>query len=378
MEILAVFNAKGGVGKTTTAVNLSACLAATGLRVAMIDLDSQGNATSNIGLSAPPDHGTFEVIGGQVPIADALVPTFMESLSVIGATRTLSASDLDLAAGKTEHGIIRAVSRPIADQIDVIVLDCPPTFGTMTTNALLSADAVIIPSQPSPFAHDGLVRTWTVLKRVRTKLNRELKILGVLPTFVSEAGGPGAEADQAVLDAMIAEFGDMVHPTGIPADPALFARATADGLPAVVEKPDAPASIAYLTIALRLRSAGETHEAGETPRLLGRLAGSQPPSEERLGEALKMLARWRSKAVADGQLDSGVNVPSVDYDTIERQTAVEREHANKAAGIDPLRPETAPDGGQATLILSVLGAGMMAGVVGFAAGWYLAGGGILP
>jgi chromosome partitioning protein len=374
MEILAVFNAKGGVGKTTTAVNLAACLAATGLRVVLFDLDSQGNATSNIGLPKPPEHGTFEVISGQVAMADALAPTLIEGLSVIGATRTLSASDLDLAAGPTEHGVIRAVAKPLAERIDVIVLDCPPTFGAMTTNALLSADAVLIPSQPDPFAHDGLVRTWTVLKRVRTKLNRDLKILGVLPTFVAGDDDPAKTEHQAVLDAMTAEFGDMVDPAGVPMDAALFARATADGLPAVIVRPDAPASVAYLMTALRLLGRGATREAGEQPRLLHRFAGSPTPDGGAVESALAALTRFRGKAAEAGLIDTAANVPSVDAAAIRQQAAIERERAAKA------HDSETDDGGGASsgrgvFVFAVLGAAGLAATVAFAAGWILAGGG---
>jgi|GEM_PF-783606 len=376
MEILAVFNAKGGVGKTTTAVNLSACLAATGLRVVMIDLDSQGNATSNIGLPSPPESGTYDVISQRISIQDALAKTFMDGLSVIGATRTLAASDLDLAVGKRDNAIIRAAAEPIKDQVDVLVLDCPPTFGTMTTNALLSADAVLIPSQPNPFAHDGLLRTWTVLKQVRTKLNRDLKILGILPTFVSDIGQAAGESDHAVLDAMTAEFGDMVHPTGIPNDPALFARATADGLPAVVLQPDAPAALAYLTLALQMTGAGVTQEAGEAPRLLARLAGAPAPTDAQIDGAIKTLGRWRTKAMADGRIGSQTHVPAVDHEAIDRQIAVERERAMK--GIEPDEANQTSGISRTTLIVSLLGTTLLVGAITFAVGWDLAGGSWLP
>ena len=158
MEILAIFNAKGGVGKTTSAVNLAACFAAMDQRVVLFDLDAQGNATSSLGLKNAPDIGTYDVITGKAKITDALRPTFMDGLSLVGATRNLATIDVDMALGDTTSGILSRVVQPIADDFDLLILDCSPTFGSMTMNALVSANAVLVPS-PTLSPHPALRRT---------------------------------------------------------------------------------------------------------------------------------------------------------------------------------------------------------------------------
>ena len=316
MEILAIFNAKGGVGKTTSAVNLAACFAAMDQRVVLFDLDAQGNATSSLGLKNAPDIGTYDVITGKAKITDALRPTFMDRLSLIGATRNLATIDVDMALGDTTSGILSRVVQPIADDFDLLILDCSPTFGSMTMNALVSANAVLVPSQLSPYSHDGLIRTWTILARVRQELHPALRVVGVLPTFCD----PETLSENQIMRAMQAEFGNLVDEQGIPSDPQLFGAATAAGLPASIFQPDAPAATAYVTLAARLLAVGEggagvpldPARTDGPPARIRRLDEAPPADAELQVAALQRLGAWRTKAEADGVLAANVNVPPVD------------------------------------------------------------------
>jgi len=322
MEILAVFNAKGGVGKTTSAVNLAACFAAMGERVVVFDLDAQGNATSSMGIMKAPGVGTYDVITGRAAITDALVPTFMENLSLVGATKNLATIDVDLALGDKSGGILSKVVAPIKNDVDILIMDCAPTFGSMTINALISADAVFIPSQPSPYAHDGLVRTWTILSRIRQELHPALRVVGILPTLCSSA-----DADGGIMSAMKAEFGNLVDDRGVSLDSELFAAATAAGVPACVFSPAATASLAYVDLAARLLASAsdgdplDSGKPGAARSRFRRLDNAPAPDPEKRQAVIHTLEAWRKKADQNGILDANINVPPVDAAAMEMAAA---------------------------------------------------------
>lgn len=347
MEILAVFNAKGGVGKTTSTVNLAACFAALGLRVVVFDLDAQGNATSSMGIEKAPDLGTYDVITGRAGIRDALMPTFMDNLSLVGATKNLATIDVDLALGDKNSGILSKVVSTIRNDTDLLIMDCAPTFGAMTINALVSADAVFIPSQPSPYAHDGLVRTWTILSRIRQELHPGLRIVGILPTFLGSDA-----ADNGIMAAMRAEFGNLVDADGIPYDDALFGAAAAAGVPACVFSPDAPSSRAYLDLAVRLLAAD-----GSKSRLR-RLDDPPAQAADRAG-TMEALEAWHRRADDAGILAANANVPPVDGDAM-------------AMAAQEYTPAAEDDGVE---VVSAYGrlAGLAAGALFLAGGAYLLG-----
>ncbi len=342
MEILAIFNAKGGVAKTTTAVNLATCFAALGQRVLIFDLDSQGNATSCLGIATAPEIGTYDVITGRVAIGDAIHDTFIENIKLIAATKTLAAIDFDFLLGDRKKDIIRRVVQPIKKDIDIIVLDCPPAFGLMTVNALVSADAVLIPSQPTPFAHDGLLRTWTILCRLRSELNRKLSIIGILPTFIpantDKTSGDDAEKTNcaSILATMNAEFGDIVHTEGVPLDLSLFTEATSKGVPACVLLPESPPSICYLNLAARILRIGAPGEANSADKdtniknssgedgILHWLDRNYILDHSKIKQAIKRIYKWRDIAEAEGILAKNGNIPLVDEAAIDAVT-----HINK-------------------------------------------------
>jgi len=306
METLAVFNAKGGVGKTTSTVNLAACFAAMGQRVLVFDLDAQGNATSSLGIGAAPDIGTYDVITGRAAIKDAWLPTFMDGISLVGATRNLATIDVDMALGEQTSGILSKVVAAVRKDVDILIMDCAPTFGAMTINALVSADAVFIPSQPTSYAHDGLIRTWTILSRIRQELHPKLRVVGILPTLCTPDDAAGG-----IMAAMTAEFGNLVSADTIPLDGPLFAAASAAGVPACVLAPTAPASMAYLDLAIRLLNP----DAAQPPRLR-RLDDPITATPERRVAVLQRLETWKEKADKAGILDANINVPPVDAEAM--------------------------------------------------------------
>ncbi len=362
MEILAIFNAKGGVGKTTTAVNLATCLAALGHSVVVFDLDAQGNATASLGCKHPPKIGSYDVIVGQASIRDAMAPTFIDRVSLVGATKNLATVDLDLTLGEDKGDIIREVIQPIADKADILILDCAPTFGAMTINALVSANAVLIPSQPSSYAHEGLLRTWSVLSRIRTELEPGLKTLGILPTFIDGSGEAETNGDSSgdLLAAMRAEFGNLVHPDGIPADALLFDTASAVGLPACIVAPQAPASFAYLELAGALT-------ASTTTSVFRRLDDPSAPNGDSLQTAHATLSDWHKAAEEAGMLADMVNIPAVDGRAMTQATNAE---------INPFHIDHGTQHLNASRMVMTVGIALFMGVAGFLVGWLANSGGL--
>lgn len=378
MENLAIFNAKGGVGKTTTAVNLAACFAAMGHRVLVFDLDAQGNATTVLGKSTLPVLGTYDVISGKASIQEAAQSTFMDGLRLVGATRNLAAIDLDFILGDRKKDVIRRIVSPLKDEIDIIVMDCPPAFGSMTINALVSADAVLIPSQPNPFAHDGLLRTWTILSRIRSELNHNLSTLGIVPTFVqdSDRDSPSSDLEQisndSIISAMRAEFGDLVHPRGIPLDTELFTAASAKGIPACVLSPDSPSSLSYLDLAASLIHTGRARKPSDAAAhtqerkdgtdcfLLKRIERGAPLDPRLRIRALPQLKKWHEIADKKGMLAENINVPPVSESAI-------RDASISIA--DEVRGSGETGGRRVTLALAFIGAVLLASVIAFLIGW---------
>src|SRR3990167_7427578 len=153
---IAVANQKGGVGKTATAVNLGASLALSGCRVLVVDMDSQGSATSGLGLARTPGSSSYEVLIGALSAASAIRPTSIEGLSLIPATRDLAGAEVELISSDDRHARLRDQLEPIRSGFDYILIDCPPALGMLTLNALCAADAVVVPLQCEFYALEGL------------------------------------------------------------------------------------------------------------------------------------------------------------------------------------------------------------------------------
>lgn len=361
MEIMAVFNAKGGVGKTTSTVNLAVSFAAMGLRVVVLDLDAQGNATSCLGIHGVPETGAYDIIVGEVDLEQGIYETAVSDVWLVPATENLATIDIDLARGDLKSGVIRKIMAPLQDRVDVVLMDCAPTFGTMTINALVSADWVLIPTQASSFAHDGLIRTFSVLGRIQSKLHPNLKIAGILPTFVDG----GSDGEKEIMDAMRAEFGSLVDEQGIPMDAELFRSATAHGIPAVALSPDSAASRAYARIALNVvqPSYCEALAAGtDLPeKVFGRVCDITAPSRDQINQVTSNLVTIKGRVTEAGYLNERMNVPVINADAID----AERDAYHMPPAIEN------EQGGMpmSSVIAVVAGVGVLVGAIAFALGW---------
>ena len=304
--IIAVFNAKGGVGKTTTVVNLAVCLAAFGRKVLVVDMDAQGNASTSFGLTDLPDRGTYHLVTGQVGLAQAMRPTPVDGVWLCAATNDLGIVDIELASTDLRHDMLRTILAKTEADIDVVLVDCPPATGVMTVNALVSAHAVLVPANPTPFAHDGLIRTWKIVKRIQGNLNPGLFVEGVLITLADE----GEDTDWELERVMRAEMGHLVLDMRVPHDPAVFVEAAAHGLPAALYAPNSPGVQRYLDLAERVLA--------DEPRLrrvvLGLAHDPDPLPARSRTEADALLAAWHDRAVVEGKLTVKANIPTVNQD----------------------------------------------------------------
>ncbi|MDI6715620.1 MAG: AAA family ATPase [Actinomycetota bacterium] len=210
---LAVVNQKGGVGKSTTAINLSAYLADMGQKVLLIDFDPQGNASSGLGIDKKSiKKCVYNAIIDERPLVEVIAQTSIKNLSLIPATLQLAGAEIELVAALSrEYRLKRAIS-PIKDRYDFIVIDCPPSMGLLTVNALTAADEIIIPVQCEFYALEGLSKLLESVRLVKTHLNPELKIAGVLMTMHDIR----TKISQQVIDEVRKFFRELVYDSIIP------------------------------------------------------------------------------------------------------------------------------------------------------------------
>ena len=248
-RIVAVANQKGGVGKTTTAINLSASLAAANQRVLLVDLDPQGNLTSGVGQkgkasAAGTIYDALTRSDGLPDLRPFIISTNVESLKLIPADRNLTGAEIELVSMSAREERLRALVNPLRDDFDYIFIDCPPSLGLLTLNALVAADAVLIPLHCEYFALEGLADLVGTMRRVRAALNPGLDIEGVLLTMFDERTNLG----QQVANDVRQFFKEKVFRTVIPRNVRL-GEAPSHGMPVILYDVKSRGSEAYLALA---------------------------------------------------------------------------------------------------------------------------------
>jgi chromosome partitioning protein len=209
-KIIAVINQKGGVGKTTTAVNLAAQLASNRSSVLLIDLDPQGNATSGLGLAREVEPTTYELILGQATLDQAVRSSERDGLFVVPANANLAAAEIELVPVMQRELSLRNALQNAA--YDYVIIDCPPALGLLTINALSAADAIIMPVQAEYYALEGLGQLLATVQRVKQAINPSLDLLGVVLTMYDKR----TSLSEQVMDELYNHFGDKVFKTIIP------------------------------------------------------------------------------------------------------------------------------------------------------------------
>ena len=244
-QTIACANQKGGVGKTTTVVNLGTYLSLAGRRVLVVDVDPQGNATSGLGIDRSSLESTiYDALTGSAALADVVIPTVVPGLSIVPSAVALAGAEVELAQVNQRERRLAALLRPLAADYDDILLDCPPSLGLLTVNALTAADAVLIPLQCEYYALEGLTQLIATVNLVRDHLNPRLEIKGVVLTMYD--GRTNLSAD--VASEARRYLGSAVFDTVVPRSVRL-SEAPSYGLPIAFHGPESKGAGAYRALA---------------------------------------------------------------------------------------------------------------------------------
>jgi chromosome partitioning protein len=296
-RVIAVASQKGGVGKTTTTINLGACLAQSGQKVLIVDVDPQGNASSGLGINGNDQSlGVYEALLGPIDMPRAIVPTSLEGLGILTSGQRLSGAEVELVGMIARETRLRGVIAPLRDQYDFILIDCPPSLGLLTVNALTAADSVLIPLQCEYLALEGLTQLIAAIRLVQDHLNPALRIEGVLLTMFDVR----LNLSQQVVDEARKFFSDRVYRTVIPRSVRL-GEAPSFGKPIVQYDPHSTGAERYRELAQEVLERAEVSRsrpveasaalAGDPGR---RVESDAQPSAERLSEQSGRKERSRA------------------------------------------------------------------------------------
>jgi chromosome partitioning protein len=268
-QTIACANQKGGVGKTTTVINLGTYLALGGLRVLIVDVDPQGNATSGLGVDRSSLKGTlYDALTGSLPVSAVIIPTGVDGLSLVPSSISMAGAEIELAASDRRERRLGGLLTTVADNYDYILLDCPPSLGLLTVNALTAADSVLIPLQCEFYALEGLTQLIATVNLVRDNLNPDLEIKGVVLTMADSRTNLSADVSSEARRHLGAVVFDTVVPRSV-----RLSEAPSFGLPIALYRPDSKGAEAYAALAIELR--GRNGTGGSTAIGAGESAGEQ-------------------------------------------------------------------------------------------------------
>ncbi|KMJ56362.1 AAA family ATPase [Alkalihalophilus sp. As8PL] len=251
-KVIAVANQKGGVGKTTTAVNLSACLAYIGKKVLLVDIDPQGNATSGVGVEkGDVDECVYDILVEDVEASKVIKQTTVENLHVLPSTIQLSGAEIELVPTISREVRLKRALQPVAKDYDYIFIDCPPSLGLLTINALTASDSVLIPVQCEYYALEGLSQLLNTVRLVQKHLNTDLAIEGVLLTMLDARTNLGIQ----VIDEVKKYFREKVFDTIIPRNVRL-GEAPSHGKPIIIYDAKSRGAHVYVDLAKEVVSSG--------------------------------------------------------------------------------------------------------------------------
>lgn len=250
-HVISLANQKGGVGKTTTSVNLGADLATMGKKVLLIDADAQGNATSGVGIQKSDiQKDIYDILVNEEPISEAIIPSKHEGLDIVPATIQLSGADIELTPQMARETRLLNALKSVSDQYDYVLVDCPPSLGLITVNAFTASDSILIPVQTEYYALEGLSQLLNTVQLVKKHFNPDLDVEGVLLTMYDSRTKLGRQVNDEVRK----YFGDKVYDTIITRNVRL-SEAPSYGLPIIDYDPNSKGSELYMQFAKEVLAA---------------------------------------------------------------------------------------------------------------------------